>query len=61
MALVTFIIYWALNLLQRFEYGGGRHLYDIHPSMYYGYFWVSLCSQALRRRAVNRWILVNVL
>ncbi|KAI4274214.1 MAG: hypothetical protein LQ337_004093 [Flavoplaca oasis] len=42
MALVTFIIYWALNLLQRFEYGGGRHLYDIHPSMYYGYFWTGV-------------------
>lgn len=34
MALITFIVYWALNLLQRFEYGGGRHLYDIPPSMY---------------------------
>ncbi|KAL8747096.1 MAG: hypothetical protein Q9184_007649 [Pyrenodesmia sp. 2 TL-2023] len=42
MALVTFIIYWALNLLQRFEYGGGRHLYDVHPSMYYGYFWTGV-------------------
>ncbi|KAI4144490.1 MAG: hypothetical protein L6R39_004159 [Caloplaca ligustica] len=42
MALATFITYWALNLLQRFRYGGGRHLYDIPPSMYYGYFWVGV-------------------
>ncbi|KAL8919435.1 MAG: hypothetical protein Q9208_006813 [Pyrenodesmia sp. 3 TL-2023] len=42
MALLTFIAYWALNLLQRFEYGGGRHLYDIPPSMYYGYFWTAV-------------------
>ncbi|KAL8855929.1 MAG: hypothetical protein Q9178_007443 [Gyalolechia marmorata] len=42
MALVTFILYWALNLHQRFDFGGGRHLYDIPPSMYYGYFWISV-------------------
>ncbi|KAI4268477.1 MAG: hypothetical protein L6R38_007832, partial [Xanthoria sp. 2 TBL-2021] len=42
IALITFIVYWALNLLQRFEYGGGRHLYDIPPSMYYGYFWTGV-------------------
>ncbi|KAL8852979.1 MAG: hypothetical protein Q9221_002127 [Calogaya cf. arnoldii] len=42
MGLVTFIVYWALNLLQRFNYGGGRHLYDIPPSMYYGYFWTGV-------------------
>ena len=41
MALITFIVFWIMNLLQRFDYGGGRHLYDIEPSMYYGYFWVS--------------------
>lgn len=57
MALATFITYWALNLLQRFRYGGGRHLYDIPPSMYYGYFWVSLCHQQLQHPAIKPWIL----
>ncbi|KAL8914329.1 MAG: hypothetical protein Q9171_001049 [Xanthocarpia ochracea] len=42
MALVTLILYWALNLHQRFDFGGGRHLYDIPPSMYYGYFWTGV-------------------
>ncbi|KAI4129508.1 MAG: hypothetical protein LQ341_006563, partial [Variospora aurantia] len=42
VALLTFIAFCALNLLQRFQYGGGRHLYDIPPSMYYGYFWTGV-------------------
>lgn len=42
MALVTFIVFWALDIVQRCLYGGGRHLYDIPPPMFYGYFWVSI-------------------
>ncbi|KAL9017481.1 MAG: hypothetical protein Q9185_005194 [Variospora sp. 1 TL-2023] len=42
VALLTFIAFCALNLLQRFQYGGGRHLYDVPPSMYYGYFWTGV-------------------
>ncbi|KAL8665980.1 MAG: hypothetical protein Q9168_007585 [Polycauliona sp. 1 TL-2023] len=47
MALITFIVFWIMNLLQRFDYGGGRHLYDIEPSMYYGYFWTGVVRSYL--------------
>ncbi|KAL8898907.1 MAG: hypothetical protein Q9207_006467 [Kuettlingeria erythrocarpa] len=47
LAWVVFVVYCALEMIQRCHYGGGRHLYDIPPSMYYGYFWTGVVRSYL--------------
>ncbi|KAL9001624.1 MAG: hypothetical protein Q9188_005403 [Gyalolechia gomerana] len=47
VALLFFITYAALNFVQRFHYGGGRHSWDLPPEMYNGYLTISAINSYL--------------
>ncbi|KAI4114859.1 MAG: hypothetical protein LQ345_004437 [Seirophora villosa] len=38
LAYLAFVTYSALHFTQRFQFGGGRHTYDIPPEFFYGNF-----------------------
>ena len=42
LALVTFILFVTFNFVQRFQYGSGRHSWDLPPEYWEGNFWVGL-------------------
>ncbi|KAL9019834.1 MAG: hypothetical protein Q9185_002883 [Variospora sp. 1 TL-2023] len=37
VSLLGFIVFVSLDFVQRFQYGGGRQIWDLPPSMYNGY------------------------
>ncbi|KAL8947780.1 MAG: hypothetical protein Q9222_005978 [Ikaeria aurantiellina] len=46
-SLATFIAFVAFDFVQRFQYCGGRHIYDLPPSCYNGFFWTGVADSYL--------------
>lgn len=41
-AYAIYVIFVSIHYVHLYDYGGGRHSYDMPPEFMHGFFWVSL-------------------